>query len=137
MSCGYDFCKGCCAVAGRLFCNELNVVLVQSSPFRQWFRFPLRMLVAPCAQVRKLTDVSHESICFLGVVPRIWIEIVADLVVDIFVIPFRIFPLCTELFGIALVKIKVVLHPFQRMLEASFSCFSEVLVESVAFSFAI
>jgi hypothetical protein len=31
----------------------------------------------------------------------------------------------------------VVLHPFQRMLEASLSCISEVLVESVAFFLAI
>jgi hypothetical protein len=75
--------------------------------------------VAPCAQVRKFTDVSHESICILGVVPRIWIEIVAALVVDIFVILFRVFPLGNELVGIALVKVKVVLHPFQRMLVAS------------------
>ncbi len=93
--------------------------------------------MAPCAQVRKFTDVSHESICFLGVVPRIWIEIVADLVVDISVIQFRIFPLGNELFGIAFVKVKVLLHPFQRMLEAFLSCFSEVLVESVAFFLAI
>jgi hypothetical protein len=92
--------------------------------------------VAVYAQVRKLTDVSHESICILGVVPRVWVEVTAHIVIDVVIIHLGVVPSCNERFGIALFEVEVVLHSLQRCVVDPFLCFFVVLIEAVTFCFA-
>ena len=89
--------------------------------------------MAVYAQVRKLTDVSYESICILGVVPRVWVEEFSHIVIDVVIIHLAVIPSCVERFGSALFEVEVVLHPLQRRVVFSGFRISEVLRKSVTF----
>jgi hypothetical protein len=136
MSCGYDLRKGRGVVTGSLIANEASVVLVQHSPLFFAFRIPFWIGYAILAQVRKILNVLHELMGVAVTVPRIWVKVDSNVVVDVVVVQLGIVPSVVKLFGVASVKVEVILHPFQRIFERSGLRIPVVLCESVTLSFA-